>query len=145
MKGISAVIAVVLILMITVALAAMAYVWFTGVFETISGSAGEAAEKTGQTIATSFDIASAGYNSTTSLNEYVLVYVTNTGTSDIDLVNMNVFVGVTKATLTNSGTMSPGDTELFAIQNSTSFAISCGQQVKVTYGSLERYTAILCE
>lgn len=145
MKGISAVIAVVLILMITVALAAMAYVWFTGVFETISGSAGEAAEKTGQTIATSFDIASAGYNSTTLIDQYVLVYVTNTGTSDINIANMNVIVGVTKATLGNTGTMEPGDTELFEIKNSTSFAMSCNQQVKVAYGSLERYTAILCE
>jgi len=142
MKGISAVIAVVLILMITVALAAMAYVWFTGVFETITGSAGQAATQTGQAIATQFSIASAGHNGTTSGTGDLLLYITNTGAADMTIEDMNVFIGITKQTINETGTLSPGNTQEFVIDNST---IACDKQIKVTYGSLEEIDVILCE
>lgn len=139
MKGISAVIAVVLILMITVALAAMAYVWFTGVFETITTGAGEAAERTGQTIATSFDVVSAGVDS----SKILLVYITNTGSSDIWANRTNIFVGVTgQDTSGETKILRPGETYEFSFSN---HGDSCNKQLKVTYGSLERYTQIQCE
>lgn len=141
MKGISAVIAVVLILMITVALAAMAYVWFTGVFETITTGAGESATKTGEIIATSYSIASAAEN----VDGDLLIYVTNTGTSDIEISNMNIFISGQKVNVTTdvSGILSPGDTVEFT--GGEDYTSSCNNQTSVTYGSLKQMSTILCE
>ena len=145
MKGISAVIAVVLILMITVALAAMAYVWFTGVFENISESAGEAATKTGETIATSFSIASA----VVANNSYADIYITNTGSSDIDQTAFNVFVAGKLATRKDglTGNLQPSRTATLHVTNTTGLYTDpfCGKTIKVTYGSLDQVATILCE
>ncbi len=143
MKGISAVIAVILILMITVALAAMAYVWFTGVFETITTGAGQAATGTATTIATSFSI--AGATNTTKIggtNDPIEVYVTNTGSANITIENFVLLVDGEREDITESGQLGPTETE--TLTSTVADGLTCGSVVKVRYGSLEHTTTILC-
>ena len=87
MKGISVVIAIVLILMITVALAAMAYVWFTGVFEGLVGTGGELINQTGEQLRASFRIETAK-----AVNGRVTVALRNTGGVDISMNNTAVYI-----------------------------------------------------
>jgi flagellin-like protein len=149
MKGISAIIAVILILMITVALAAMAYVWFTDVFKTVTEGAGKAATGASETIATSFSIASAAMNQTGTINNdnALDVYVTNTGSTDITTDNFNVFVEGTKGIARIDQTeIGPGKTATLTVDNTTTIdeKMTCDASVKVTYGSLEQFTSIVC-
>ncbi|MDD5416705.1 MAG: hypothetical protein PHU12_01890 [Candidatus Aenigmarchaeota archaeon] len=141
MKGISAIIAVVLILMITVALAAMAYVWFTGVFKTISESAGESATKAGQDIATQFSIAGAT-NSSDGRN--IDVYVTNTGSSDIEAKNFLLLVNGVKRNHVATEILAPGETATLTNTTTVDKTYTCDNSVKITYGSLEQVTTIQC-
>ena len=140
MKGISAVIAVILILMITVALAAMAYVWFTDVFETVTEGAGSAAEGTATTIATSFSIAGAT-NSTSG--DTIEVYVTNTGSADMTIENFVLLVNNKRIETDQSGTLTPGETVTLSNDADTD-TYNCGDTVKITYGSLQQVTTIAC-
>ena len=82
-KGVSAVIAIILILMITVALAAMAYVWFTSIFQEISEGAGQAAAGTTQAIGTSFVLEAASYTYVADGNATIKIAVRNTGTNTL--------------------------------------------------------------
>jgi flagellin-like protein len=59
MKGVSDVIAIILILMIVIALAALAYTWFTGVFTSLTASAGTAVTQTTTSMTTQFKMESA--------------------------------------------------------------------------------------
>lgn len=127
MKGISDVIAIILILMITVALAALAYVWFTGIFETISSGAGQAATGAAKTIATNFKIEAAKGFAT---DEKVTITIRNTGTENIDASKIAVYVDDNiKETEGNTGTISPGDTLTFDAMN---VANPCNKILKVT-------------
>lgn len=158
MKGISAVIAVVLILMITVALSAAAYVWFSGVFDTITKGAGEAAEGTADTISSSFSIASTtmtGPSAGSIGPKTLIVYLTNTGSTNIDLTLVNVFVegklGVNQETVgTGSAwTSIVGNTTSLKIANESSKGdingkMECGNTVEVAYKSLKQTASIVC-
>ena len=131
--------------MITVALAAMAYVWFTGVFETITEGAGDAATGTATTIATSFSVASAAIDADSD----ALVYVTNTGSAEMVIANINVFINNTLGNTTSSisGDLTPGATVTLTVDNDSGDAqgqVACNEPVKVTYSSLEQVTTIEC-
>lgn len=150
MKGISAVIAVVLLLMITIALVGMAWVFFQNLWGTISTTAGEAAEGTSEAIASQFSIASASH---TKSDNYATVYLTNTGSADIKLDRVNVFVNnklTGKASGTFTGILSPGSTVSLKVNNKTINASAdyndawCTNTTKVTYGSLEQVSTITC-
>ncbi len=149
MKGISAVIAVVLILMITVALSAMAYVWFTGVFDTITEGAGEAAEGTADIISTSFSVQAGVMSGADTL----ILYLTNTGSSDIDLTRVNVFVDNLLATNTSDNTFTgilvPGDIKTLKSSNTTGEGdagglMECDDTMRIVYGQLDQTTSIVC-
>lgn len=99
-KGVSAVIAVILILMITVALAAMAYVWFTNIFQELTEGAGGAATQTATALGTSFTIDSAAYNSN---DDETVVTIRNTGSQNIDLTSMAFFINDFPANITTDG------------------------------------------
>jgi len=119
MKGVSAVIAIVLILMITVALAAMSYVWFTNVFETLTESGTGAIERTGEQLQASFSIESARYLSGNSTS----VSIRNTGVTTIDLDDVAFYLNGLPASVTSgpSGTLNEGEftTTAFVIENNT--------------------------
>jgi len=74
MKGISTVLAIVLIVVITVGIIGMAYVWSTGMFETVSSSSEEQVEQKIITATASFEVRSATDN---------LLYVRNTGKTSL--------------------------------------------------------------
>ena len=129
-KGVSAVIAVILILMITVALAAMAYVWFTSVFQSLTEGAGGAAEQTATALGTSFTIDSAAYTSGSN----VVVSIRNTGSQSIDLNGMAFFIFDLPATIATVGNSSSGTTlqpgeftsdTPFTIQNTSTIGPVC--------------------
>ncbi|MBU3905010.1 MAG: flagellin [Nanoarchaeota archaeon] len=141
MKGISAVIAVVLILMITVALSAAAYVWFTGVFDTITQGASEAAEGTADTISTQFSIAAVNRVS----GSLAQIVVANTGSSNIDLSKMNIIVNNQLANKTSAitGTLEVGNVITIEINNDGAYKGDfCGVEIKVIYGSLNQITSL---
>lgn len=95
MKGISAVIAVVLILMITIAIAALAYTWFTGVFTSVSGTIGTAAETATQNIAGQLTIDAASFAPTNA----VRIGIRNTGSGDLDLATLTIYINDISATI----------------------------------------------
>jgi|SRR3990172_810858 len=89
MKGVSDIIAIILILLITVSLAALAYLWFTGVFEQITGIAGNQTEEGARAIATKFSIEAArGYQTESKVN----IVIRNTGTVDLKLQKLATYV-----------------------------------------------------
>jgi len=88
MKGVSSVIAIILILMIVIALAALAYTWFSGIFATLTSTAGSAVTTTTGAMATQFTIESVKQAGTS-----ITFVMRNTGTTNIDLTNTNVYTG----------------------------------------------------
>lgn len=145
MKGISAVIAVVLILMITVALSGAAYVWFSGVFDTITEGAGDAADNTADVISTSFAIATASKISSTTAE----IYIVNTGSSNIDMNKVIVFADDKLADIESSTptSIASGAAGTIKINNSGSYTENfCGTKIQVSYGSLKQTTSLpTCE
>ena len=98
MKGVSEVIAIILILMIVIALAALAYTWFSGIFASLTGTAGVAVTTTTQTMVTTFEIEQAKYIPNT-----LYVYIRNVG-----IQNFNASTGVVSIYIDNvvTGTLS---------------------------------------
>ena len=149
MKGISSVIAVVLILMITVALSAMSYVWFTGVFEDISSSAGDAASNAASQIGSGFSIVSAYYSG--ELTETSSIQITNTGTTSLKAGNFIIVVSGKTANRTDgfiTDIITPGQPIMFKINNKTDISyftgVVCNQTIEIRYGDLSQTTTIAC-
>ncbi len=89
MKGVSDIIAIILILLITISLAGLAYLWFTGIFEQISGGVGNQTEQQRLAMATKFSIETAiGYDA----DNKVGIVVRNTGTVDLNMNNLATYV-----------------------------------------------------
>jgi len=82
MKGVSSVIAIILILMIVIALAALAYTWFSGIFASLTSTAGTAVTTTTGAMATQFRIESSRY--TTSPFVSILTTIRNTGSQSFN-------------------------------------------------------------
>jgi flagellin-like protein len=126
MKGVSAIIAVVLILMITVALAAMSYVWFTNVFQTLSESGTSSIAKTTGQLQASFTIESARYLSGNNTS----VSLRNTGVTSLDLSKVAFYLKGIPAPVTTgpTGTLTEGQftTTAFVLSNVTTGAICPG-------------------
>lgn len=129
MKGISDIIAIILILLITVSLAALAYLWFTGILTDILGIAGNQTEQGAKTIGTKFAIdATVGY----PIENKVGVVIRNTGTVNLDLQKLATYVNNMLYT-GNQGlgdTLSPGAFTPFNITNVPGGG--CGLPLKVT-------------
>jgi len=81
MKGISAVVAVIMVLMITVALASLAYLWFGGVFGSITEEASGQIERETQGMFSEFKLESVDVND---------IYLRNTGGSSLSGFNIYV-------------------------------------------------------
>jgi len=78
-KGVSSVIAIILILMIVIALAALAYTWFSGIFASLTATAGSAVTTTTGAMATQFRIEAARWASPN-----VNVLIRNIGTQNFN-------------------------------------------------------------
>jgi len=81
MKGVSEVIAIILILMIVIALSALAYTWFSGIFASMTQSAGTAVTTTTNEMAMQFRIESAKWVAASTCTE---ITIRNTGTQNIN-------------------------------------------------------------
>jgi len=128
MKGVSDVIAVVMILMITVALAALAYVWFTGIFGSVTNTTQGAVGVAGTQIATKFNIESAKNTSST----VVSFVIRNTGTTNIDLAKLAVYLDGVLGTYTSTGTLLPGSVSSTLTATFPAWGAACPKQLKVT-------------
>lgn len=123
MKGLEAVIAVVLILLITVALAASAYVFFSGTFGTITQSAQTSIGSTVQQMQGGF-IIEAVKNTTNNVN----FTIRNTGQTTLDANKISVYVNdvlVTGTISGASGTIEPGRVHSFGFQATGPYALTC--------------------
>ena len=81
MKGVSSIIAIILILMIVIALAALAYTWFSGIFASLTSTAGTAVTTTTGEMTTQFRIESVKY---IPASAYTEVSIRNIGTQNIN-------------------------------------------------------------
>ena len=146
MKGVSTVIAIVLILMITVALAALAYIWFVSVFQTISEGAGEGVEQATEQLGTSFGIETAKY---TGSNQ-VTASLRNTGSQNIDLTKLATYINNEIAFIDsgNTGTLAPDGTATVKISNATRTGYFsghvCSKALKVTIPAGQQIITITC-
>lgn len=138
-KGISTVIAVVLLLLITVGIVWTVYTWLTGTMTTVTGGTGEAIEKQTEMLTTDFMIVAAGYAGGNNCE----VSISNTGTRDIDLSKIKVYVKGVEQSITNgnTGTLSPGNTATIEFQNSTAV---CGEVVRVAYAGVIKEAVVEC-
>jgi len=80
MKGVSSIIAIILILMIVIALSALAYTWFSGIFASLTSTAGTAVTTTTGEMATQFRIESAVKVGAS----YTEITIRNIGTQNIN-------------------------------------------------------------
>ena len=101
MKGVSEVIAIILILMIVIALSALAYTWFSGIFASMTASAGTAVTTTTQAMQTQFNLESAGNTSTNAIR----FIIRNTGTQPFNCsdTKISVYIDGTKVIATRVG------------------------------------------
>ncbi len=137
-KGISAIIATIILLMITVALVGLLWSFSSGLFGSISASAGSQANAAITRAGTEFTIINARNTTLTAIN----VTVRNSGTQNIDLDTLAAFVDNSAASDTASGRLAPGSTSNFNV--TSSFRLSqCGNhtlRLSVSYASDAYYT-----
>lgn len=89
--------------MIVIALSALAYTWFSGIFASMTQSAGTAVTSTTQAMNTQFSIDSARGSGTT-----VYIAYRNTGTQNIDRQYTKVYESDTPCTFSDSGILVSG-------------------------------------
>jgi len=129
MKGVSSVIAIILILMIVIALAALAYTWFSGIFASLTSTAGTAVTTTTGAMATQFTIEAAKYGGSVATG--VNATIRNTGTTSFDASKAVAYVGGSlspKQGPASTTTLTSGMTSvLWNISNQS--PITCGTTV----------------
>jgi len=107
MKGISDVIAVTMILMITIALASLGYIWFTGIFSSVSNISEQSVNQTTTSLLSQFKIEGASNGD---------IYVRNTGSADLS--NLAVYVNDMLVNYTTSSlVIKPGEVGKLSIAN----------------------------
>jgi flagellin-like protein len=139
MKGVSSVIAIILILMIVIALAALAYTWFSGIFASLTSTAGTAVTTTTGAMNTQFRIEAARYGGSVATG--VNVTIRNIGTQSFNVSKSTAYIAggyVPYQGITVTGTLAPYATAvIYNITNTTTGgAIICGSTiVAVTIGT----------
>ena len=138
-KGISTVIAVVLLLLITVGIVWTVYTWLTGTMTEVTTGTGQAIGGQVETLTTDFMIVAAGYEGSNRAQ----VSISNTGTQNIDLSKIKVYVKGVEQTITagNTGTLNPGNTAKITFQNSTTV---CDEVVRVAYAGVIKEAVVEC-
>lgn len=140
-KGISAIIATIMLLMIAVALVGLFWSFSSGLFGSISLSAGQQANAAITRAGTELTIINAKNVSLTNIN----VTIRNSGTQNIDADTLIAFVDDNAASDTASGKLAPGNTANFMVISPFSLS-RCGNhtlRLSVSYAS-DVYYAIKC-
>ena len=118
MKGVSEVIAIILILMIVIALAALAYTWFSGIFGTMTQTAGQNIQQTSQQMNAQFALESAKCSVLGCAGvDCVKVVIRNTGATTITMNKVTAYIAGVKFTATNPlpATITNGATGTFDV------------------------------
>jgi hypothetical protein len=144
--------------MIVIALAALAYTWFSGIFASLTSTAGTAVTTTTTAMATQFRIESARNHSSTA----VTVLIRNIGTQDFDasatktgiymdgLLVFTIVLAECKPTCTNNILVS-GGTARYTFNVPTGTSISCSKcpgactndiKVTITTGLIDTYKMV---
>jgi flagellin-like protein len=141
MKGVSDIIAIILILLITVSLAALAYLWFTGILQDMLGIAGNQTQHVGDTLGTKFKIdAAVGYQTESKVG----VVVRNTGTVNLDLQKLATYVNNTLYTGREGlgASLAPGEFVSFNITSVPSGGCSSTLKITVETGAEDTLTIV---
>jgi flagellin-like protein len=139
MKGIESIIAIILVLMIVIALAALAYTWFSGIFASLTSTAGSAMTTTTSNMNTEISIDSAKNISSTS-NQISLV-VRNTGNANFNITGLAAYVSDTACTVPLLiGSMIPGNYTGFTITNCPTCNVCNGHICYLSTGAMEIVT-----
>jgi flagellin-like protein len=142
MKGISEIIAIILILMIVIALAALAYTWFSGIFNQLTTTAGSSVTQTATAMGTQFKIENIRNTTPTSIS----ATIRNLGTQAINLTNAGAYydgVPATSANITSSANpVNPSATSTVVVNMSA--ILVCGKPLRltVTTGASDSLTLI---
>ena len=140
MKGVSAIISIILLVMISVSLASLSWLWFFGITNNLQNSATILTQKATTNVGLEARIEIAQFYSP----KWVNATIRNTGTVNIDLSKLGVFVnGVLSTYIPNTGTISPGSTVTVNITNAT---LACtGKTLEISFESgFEDYETIIC-
>ena len=122
--------------MIVIALSALAYTWFSGIFASMTQSAGTAVTTTTSAMATQFSIDSAKGSGTT-----VNIVYRNTGTQNINRTQSNVYVNDAPCTFSDTGTLGPSQYTSPAVAATNCPSCTCSGGI--CYNSNKIETAIL--
>jgi len=118
MRGISDVIAVTMILMITIALSSLGYIWFTGIFSSVSNISEQSVNQTTNIFLTKFKIESIIGNK---------IFIRNTGNNPISNTTLSIYANDVPISFVAPPIINPGS---IAIINLTSF-FPCPTNVRV--------------
>jgi flagellin-like protein len=133
MKGISEIIAIILILMIVIALAALAYTWFSGIFNQMTTNAGTSVTQTSNSMETQFKIENLKFVDATHIN----ATIRNLGTRSVNLTGVGAYYDGTPATAIAqdpAGLVIPSATATLTITMPAGILV-CGKSLRVTIGT----------
>lgn len=141
MKGVSAIISIVLLVMISVSLAGLAWIWFFGITNALQNSAVNATETATNRMGMAARIETAKFYPVTWVN----ATIRNTGTVDIDLSKLGIFIDGYLSTVyaPNTSKLAPGSIVTINITNTTP---ACADKVlRITFpNGVDDYRTISC-
>jgi hypothetical protein len=110
----------------------LAYTWFSGVFASLTGTAGTAVTATTNEMATQFKIEAARYDSATARTN---ITIRNIGTQIINAAQSAVYIAGAPATYTSVTVSSIGQYGTSVIYGITNSTAVCGNIIVVTIGT----------
>jgi hypothetical protein len=118
--------------MIVIALAALAYTWFSGIFSSLTATAGTSVTQTTGAMATQFKVESAKNTSAVA----VTAVIRNVGTGTIDLTKVAAYLDGGPIVITggNAGTLAPGGTQQIVVTVPAS-PVVCARTLMISIGT----------
>ena len=140
MKGVSAIIAIVLLVMITISLAGLAWLWIFNLSTVLENTVTNTTRRATENMGMQARIQVARFYPIRWVNATIL----NTGTVDIDLSKLGIFIDdvLTINYVPNTSKIMPGGMETINITNTTA---ACNKVLRITFPSgVDDYKTISC-
>ncbi|OGI12204.1 hypothetical protein A3K64_02635 [Candidatus Micrarchaeota archaeon RBG_16_36_9] len=140
MKGVSAIIAIVLLVMITISLAGLAWLWIFNLSTVLENTVTNTTRRATENMGMQARIQVARFYPIRWVNATIL----NTGTVDIDLSKLGIFIDdvLTINYVPNTSKIMPGGMETINITNTTP---ACNKVLRITFPSgVDDYKTISC-